>query len=99
MTVCVIRNKDSISIQDVCVRNIKAENRPISCTVEYAISFLKSIWKIKDTDASTAPISDSIIPTHVALLPIYGRNLYKPNTAILTKNPLKNIEKLVNAST
>ena len=73
--------------------------KPISCMVETATSFFKSICTHIFKEASiTLKKTNNVYTGYIFSLNVY-KNLYKPNTATLTKIPLRKIEKPVLAST
>ena len=80
------KNRETISIVD------------ISCTVKNAIIFLKSVCANNLNVASITPKNTKNIKTFTHSFKS-GLNLIRPNNAVLTKIPLRNIEKLVFAST
>ena len=74
-------------------------NWAISCTVVYATIFLKSDCLNIAADDAIPPLNNKHIAITLVGYESNGKNLYKPKSAILTKKPLKNMEKLVTDST
>jgi hypothetical protein len=79
--------------------NNKITIKPISCIVEKATSFFKSICTHIFNEASKILITATVRKIQVRLSEKRKINLYKPKIADLTSIPLKNIENPVFAST
>lgn len=79
--------------------NNKITIKPISCIVENATSFFKSIWIHIFKDASNILIIVTVKKNQFKLSENRNINLYKPKIADFTKIPLKKIENPVLAST